>query len=442
MDIRDALTDKHFELPASDLVRTVHDARDRTLAVVADLHDEQLEVPLGFTVNPFRWELGHVAFFYEVFLLRPLDGADFEFGNAADLYDSFNVEHDHRWALSLPSRNETLEYMGKVLEKVTGRIEGREPTAQETYLYLLAVLHEDMHGEAFTYMRQTLGYAPPPVAGTQARPVGGPLAGDVEIPGGNIQLGAVPDDSFVYDNEKWAHAREVAPFEMARAPVTNAEFSQFVDDGGYLKRDLWSYQGWLWRTRTGAMNPVYWSRGEKSWLRRHYDRVVPLMDNTPVTHVTWFEAEAYCAWAGRRLPTEAEWQMAAAAEPSADGSGVSGHGRRYPWGDEPPTAERANLDSTHLGPVDVGAFPSGDSSFGCRQMLGNVWEWTADPFYPFPGFVPDVPYKEYSAPWFGYFKVLKGGAWATRSRLACNKYRNYALPFRNDILAGFRTCAR
>jgi iron(II)-dependent oxidoreductase len=163
--------------------------------------------------------------------------------------------------------------------------------------------------------------------------------------------------------------------------------------------------------------------------------------HAPVVHVTWYEAEAYCKWAGRRLPTEAEWEMAASAEPNKKGEGIADRKRLYPWGDEAPTPDQANLDASFLGCVDVGAFPAGDSAFGCRQMVGNVWEWTASPFYPFPGFLVDYPYKEYSAPWFGYRKVLKGGSWATRSRLACNKYRNFFTPDRNDIFSGFRTCA-
>jgi len=133
--------------------------------------------------------------------------------------------------------------------------------------------------------------------------------------------------------------------------------------------------------------------------------------------------------------------MAASAELKMNGTGVTGKKRRYPWGDAPPTSHHANLDSLHLGCVDVAAYPEGDSAFGCRQMLGNVWEWTATSFYPFPGFILDYPYKEYSAPWFGYPKVLKGAAWATRSRLAYNTYRNFFPPDRNDMFAGFRTCA-
>jgi iron(II)-dependent oxidoreductase len=441
------LHDKHFMLPATELVRYVHDAREHTLGLIADLDEAQLEVPLLGLVNPFRWEMGHVAFFYEACLLQVLGPTAPLMTGAENLYDSFIVDHDDRWSLSLPSRRQTLEYMQRVRDAVVERLAGHAPDAAETYLYLLSVLHEDMHGEAFMYMRQTLAY-PAPCAGSAPSDTlpealgGGPCPGDVDVPGGTFLLGATPDLPFLFDNEKWAHAVEVAPFRMARAPVTNAEFAVFVDDGGYTQREWWSYPGWVWKTRADAQHPLYWQRRGSDWLRQHFDTCVPLAPNAPVVHVTWYEAEAYCHWAGRRLPTEAEWEMAASAEPTPDGRSMTGQKRRYPWGNTPPTPHQANLDARFLGCVDVGAFPAGDSAFGCRQMAGNIWEWTADAFYPFPGYIVDYPYREYSAPWFGYRKVLKGGAWATRARLAYNTYRNFFPPARQDVFAGFRTCAR
>jgi iron(II)-dependent oxidoreductase len=160
-----------------------------------------------------------------------------------------------------------------------------------------------------------------------------------------------------------------------------------------------------------------------------------------VIHVSWREAKAYCRWADRRLPTEVEWEVAAAGTPSADGSRLAEEKRVYPAG-ETPDAAAANLDFRIGDTVPVSAGPSGDSAFGCRQMLGNVWEWTTSRFYPYPGYVVDLPYREYSAPWFGDRMVLRGGAFPTRSRIAHNVYRNFFEPFRRDIYAGFRTCAR
>ncbi|MEE8349753.1 MAG: selenoneine synthase SenA [Acidobacteriota bacterium] len=440
------LQDKHFTLPASHLLQLVHDTRDRTLGLLADLEDDQLNVPLLEVVNPFCWELGHVAFFYEAFLLRVLDQIEPIMKDGNDLYNSFTVDHDDRWALPLPSREKTADYMQKTFQLVTERLNSGEPSAVETYLYLLSVFHEDMHGEAFTYMRQTLELPLPQFSTSSAEETPaeqgeGPLPGDVDIPETIFQHGSTPDLPFVFDNEKWAHPVRVASFQIARAPVSNSQFSDFVNDGGYQRQELWSTQGWIWRTKAGVRHPIYWSQGEKGWLRRHFNSLVPIEENAPVIHVNWYESEAYCVWAKRRLPTEPEWELAASGTPHPASGELSEEKRRYPWGDEDPTQDHANLDSRHSGCVDVAAFPSGDSAFGCRQMIGNVWEWTASPFYPFPGYIVDSPYKEYSAPWFGYRKVLKGGAWTTRSRLISNAYRNFFTPDRNDIFAGFRTCA-
>jgi iron(II)-dependent oxidoreductase len=232
----------------------------------------------------------------------------------------------------------------------------------------------------------------------------------------------------------------VAPFAVARAPVTQSEFAAFVEAGGYRTRTAWSEEGWRWREAARAEHPVYWRRGSGAgWSRRQFDRWVPLEPHRPVLHVNWYEADAYCRWAGRRLPSEAEWEVAAACEPAPGGSVLASRKRRFPWGDDPPTPARAQLDGRSMGCADVGAFPAGDSAFGCRQMIGNVWEWTASDFLPYPGFEPD-PYQDYSQPWFGDHKVLRGGCWVTRARMLRNTWRNFYKPDRRDVWAGFRTC--
>ena len=429
----------------SELVEQLKDARTRELELFSDLTEEQLVGPPMPIIEPPLWEVGHVGWFQERWILHRLDGAASLSPNADQLYDSFNIANTRRWSLRYPKRGETLAYLAAVLERCISRLDGRKPSAEEVYFYRLATYHEDMHGETLTHIRQTLGYTAPTLSKasgpeTPAAPEPGFELHDVEIPGGTYWLGATAEIPFVFDNEKWAHPVAVRPYHISATPVTNAEFQRFVAAGGYQQRELWSEEGWRWRQEAKAEHPVYWRREGDQWLWRRFDALAPLELFQPVIHVNWHEASAYCAWAGRRLPTEAEWELAASAQPAADGRGISDHKRLYPWGDEPPTPPRANLDSAAMGCLDVRALPAGDSALGCRQMIGNVWEWTADTFDAYPGFELG-PYETYSAPSFGQQKVLRGGCWATRSRLIRNTFRNFYTPDRNNIFAGFRTCA-
>jgi iron(II)-dependent oxidoreductase len=428
---------------AEELAGMVREARERSFELVADLTDEQLMGPPLAIVNPLRWEIGHVAWFQERWTLRDKGRLPSLLPGADALYDSAAIAHDTRWDLGLPSREETLSYMREVRDRLIDRLSGRNPSDEEAYFVLLALFHEDMHDEAFTYTRQTLGYAEPRFSngssgGAGRSGPGGPLPGDVRVPGSKFMLGAAQDEPFVFDNEKWMHPVDLESFAIARAAVTQEEFASFVEDGGYRRRELWCEEGWEWRESVKAEQPVYWKHADGSgWLRRNFDQWVPLEQHRPVLHVNWYEADAYCRWAGRRLPAEAEWEMAASWDPE------SRRKRRFPWGDDPATPDRAHLEwgaGAGTGCLDVGALPAGDSFFGCRQMIGNVWEWTRDDFRPYPGFVVD-PYKEYSQPWFYTHKILRGGCWTTRFRLIRNTWRNFYMPDRRDVWAGFRTCA-
>ena len=426
----------------AELAAWVRDARQKTLEVVSDLSDQQLMGPQLRMVNPLLWEIGHVTWFQEKWALRHVGGEEPIRADGDALYDSAAIAHDTRWSLPLPSRAETLAYMTAVRDRVLERIERGNLTQDERYFIKLGVFHEDMHTEAFTYTRQTHGWSAPVFSGLEPKSSGGavPLRGDAEIPGGRFLLGAVREEPFVFDNEKWAHLVEVPPFAIARAAVTQAEFAEFVEGTGYSRGEFWSEPGWSWRESAGAEHPTYWKREAAGrWLRRNFDTWVPLEPDRPVLHVNWWEAQAYCRWAGRRLPTELEWEVAASAERENSGSELAGAKRRFPWGDDAPGAQLANLGWQAMGTVDVSALSAGDSAFGCRQMIGNVWEWTASDFRPYPGFEID-PYREYSQPWFGTHKVLRGGAWPTQPRLLRNTWRNFYTPDRSDVWAGFRTC--
>jgi ergothioneine biosynthesis protein EgtB len=416
----------------------VRDARERTLALGTALSADQLLGPRLPIVNPSLWELGHVAWFQERWVLRHAAGMAPIRSDGDALYDSAAVPHDTRWELPLPGLPDTVAYLREIEARVLGVLARGEA---DPYYVRLSVFHEDMHFEAMAFTRQTLGWPAPRLSGAvTAAAGGGGLAGDVEVPGGTFMLGAEPGEDFVFDNEKWAHPVELAPFRIARAPVTQARFAEFVEDGGYRRRELWSEAGWRWREAAGITRPATWdATGGGDWRRRDFDRWVALEPDRPMVHVSWYEAEAWCRWARRRLPTEAEWEAAAAGE-RGPGGGLAPRKRRFPWGDAAPTPELAHLGARALGTIGVGALPAGESAFGCRQMIGNVWEWTASEFRPYPGFVAD-PYREYSQPWFGTHKVLRGGSFATPARLLRNTWRNFYTPDRRDPWAGFRTCA-
>jgi ergothioneine biosynthesis protein EgtB len=427
-------------MPRGDALLTtwVADARRRTLELVRSLREGELLGPRLAIVNPPLWELGHVAWFEERWALRHAAGRAPLRPGVDALYDSSAIPHDTRWSLPLPSLADTEAYLrassAAVLD-VLPRLPERE-----RYFVELAVLHEDMHAEAMAFSRQTLGWPAPALGGLSEPDDGaGDLPGDARVPGGRFRLGSGPDEPFVFDNEKWAHEVDLGPFAIARAPVTQGRYAAFVDEGGYRRRELWSDAGWAWRSAEGVEAPATWRREGRAWLRREFDRWVPLEPHRPVVHVCLHEAEAFCRFARRRLPTEAEWEAAAAGEPGP-GGGLAERKRRFPWGDDPPGPERAHLGFRALHAVDVGAFPAGDSAFGCRQMIGNVWEWTASAFLPYPGFSPD-PYRDYSQPWFGTHQVARGGSFATTGRLVRSAFRNFYEPHRRDPWIGFRTCA-
>ena len=425
---------------AGELVAQLREARHRTRRLTEDLSSAELMGPYLEIVNPVLWEIGHVAWFHEYWTLRHAAGHVPLIERGDRLWDSSNVAHKTRWHLDLPDRAGTYGYMADVLARQEERL-GHGIDDEARYFHDLSIRHEDMHVEALTYMRQTLAYAPPADLCDSAPPPAGALPGDVAVPGGTWRLGSTAAEGFVFDNEKWAHEVALAPFRIARAAVTNAEFVAFIDAGGYRTREFWSEAGWAWREKHNAERPVYWQpRRDGVWTVRRYRAVEELAPHAPVVFVSWFEAEAWCRWAKRRLPSEGEWEAAAIGEPTADGTALADRRRRWPWGDAAPDANRANLDFTFDRPADVAAFAAGDSAFGCRQMIGNVWEWTASDFLPFAGFSAD-PYKDYSQPWFGTRKVLRGGCWATSARIARPAYRNFFTPDRNDVFAGFRTCA-
>lgn len=382
----------------AQLAEALQEARNYTLRLFDALagmgYDALNHVPHIATINPPLWELGHTAWFAEWFILREARSSHpgaAERGSLItrgdDWFDSATVPHRSRWTLDLPSPGALKTYCHEVLDRTLDRLSREPGTDEALYPYRLALAHEDMHGEALLYTLQTLG-VPAPMLGPA--PLLAP-APPIAYPGGTIMLGSAGQGGFVFDNEKEAYPCYVAPFEIDAGPVTNAQFTEFMEDGGYQNRQFWSVAGLAWLMQQERSSPRYWQRDGGQWRTMRFGCLSTLAAAEPVRHVNLYEAQAYCAWIGRRLPSEAEWEYAA----------LSGRGG-FRW--------------------------------------GQVWEWTSSPFEPYPGFVPDR-YLEYSEPWFMTHQVLRGASFGTPARLASARFRNFYKPERDDMFAGFRTCA-
>ena len=414
------------------------EARERTLWLVESVSDEDLERVHDPLMSPLVWDLGHIAAFEDLWVSGRGTGMAPLRPDLMEVYDATETPRAHRGDLPYLRRADALAYMDAVRDRalrVLGRMDlstGLGDLHSGGFLWELLVQHEHQHTET---MLQCLQLAAPGVYSPPRRalpdPPADPPRGMAHVEAGPFGMGDA-GRHFAYDNERPRHEVHVPAFEIDRLPVTNGEFAEFVADGGYERPGLWADDGWEWRIREGIERPLYWSADGSE---RRFDRVADIDPDRPVMHVSWYEADAFARWAGKRLPTEAEWEKAAAWSPSAR------RPRRQPWGDEPPMHELANLDQTAFGPAQVGAYPRGASAYGVLGMVGDAWEWTASDFAGYPGFTA-YPYREYSELFFGPdYRVLRGGSWATRFRVVRNTMRNWDFPGRRQIFAGFR-CAR
>ena len=356
-----------------------------------------LAVPCRSELNPPLWELGHIGWFQEWWTTR---NPQLRLGVAADpdaprpasllagadvLYDSGRVAHATRWGLPLPDAAATCAYLAQTLDTTLALLAATDPAAGDASLYFfrLCLFHEDMHNEAALFMGHALGIPIPGLASEQRC-----AEGIVKLEKTTHRQGW-PGPGFAFDNELAGIEVDVPTCEIDAAPVSNARFAAFVDAGGYDNPAWWSEPGREWLARTGRGAPRFWRRHGSGWQRQWFGAWVDLDALATATNLNCFEAEAWCAWAGRALPTEAQWEIAALSAPE------------FQW--------------------------------------GSVWEWTADAFGPYPGFMPH-PYRDYSAPWFDTRRVLKGASIATHARMRHPRYRNFYTPERDDIFAGFRSC--
>ncbi len=391
-------------------------------------------------MSPLVWDLGHVGNYEELWLLRTLGEGRFADPRMDRVYDAFENPRWTRADLPLLPRAHAVEYLADVragaLLLLGGlELDPHEPLLAGGFVYALVVQHEAQHQET---MLQALDLAaataPYPLATRRRLPPSRPVDDRerVVIPGGPCTLGT--DDRMVaYDNERPRHVVHVPAFAIDRFPVTARRYAGFVAAGGYERPELWSPRGWAWREETGHRAPQGWlPDGEGGWRVRRLRHVRPLDPREPVEHVCYWEAEAFARWAGGRLPSEAEWEKAAAWDPAAQ------RARNYPWGDDPPTLDRANLDRRGWGPAPVGSYPAGASAYGVEQLVGDCYEWTSSGFEPYPGYAT-FPYAEYSEVFFGGdYRVLRGASWASRPAVARATFRNWDHPYRRQIFAGLR----
>ncbi len=420
------------------------EARDRTFLLTSPLTDEDLHAQHDPLMSPILWDLGHIAHFEELWLTRNLEGP-VEFVEMPGLFNPFEHPRSERGGLRLPGMAESREIMDEIRGRVLGRLAVNDfhpsnPLLRDGYVYNMVLQHEYQHNETILQtlqLKRGRPYSPvarfdvPGDAGSGA-PVGRGTM--LRFPGGEVEIGT-DDRSAAYDNERGRHLVELSPFSIDQHPVTNGDFVIFIAAGGYSAREYWSDAGWKWVAESGAQAPLYWSWVDGSWMTRSMDQTGPVQASHPVCHVSYYEAEAFARFAGKRLPTELEWEAAASWDPA------SGIKRSYPWGEQPPSKDLANLDQLSFGTRAVGSYPRNVSPLGCYGMIGDVWEWTSSDLRPYPGF-QSFPYREYSEAFFGpEYKVLRGGSWATRPGAIRNTFRNWDYPIRRQIFSGFR-CAR
>ncbi|MGW2326951.1 ergothioneine biosynthesis protein EgtB [Streptomyces sp. NPDC001700] len=428
-----ALDPEALRQRAETVLRT---ARDRTHTLTTCVDENDLTAQHSPLMSPLVWDLAHIGNQEEQWLLRAVGGQDALRPEIDSVYDAFEHPRSARPSLPLLAPAEARGYVTDVRDRVLDVLERTElrgaPLLDAAFAFGMIAQHEQQHDETMLITHQlrrgpaALTAPPPPDTS------GGPLPDEVLVPGGRFTMGT-SSEPWALDNERPAHHRLVPPFFIDTTPVTNGAYARFIADGGYTDRRWWTTEGWAYIQEHGMSAPLFWRREGGQWLRRRFGVTEPVPPNEPVVHVSWYEADAYARWAGRRLPTEEEWEKAARHDPA------SGRSRRYPWGDADPTPDHANLGQRHLRPAPAGSYPQGASALGVRQLIGDVWEWTSSDFLPYPGFTV-FPYPEYSKVFFGpAHKVLRGGSFAVDAVACRGTFRNWDLPVRRQIFSGFRT---
>jgi iron(II)-dependent oxidoreductase len=421
------------------IAEQLEEARRRTRWLLRTVSEEDLSRQHDPIMSPLIWDYGHVGNYEELWLLERAFGKGLSNRALYDMYDASLHPREERPSLDLLDRKGADVYLDAVREAVLEELEtadlaGDDPLLGDGFVYRMILQHECQHNETMLQTLQLVrgeGYGPETVVDL---PDGNPTDEMVYVPGGPFVMGT-DDRAWALDNERGTHEVEVADFHLDKTPVTNHVYLEFVEGGGYERKELWRSEGWAWIKDRRISAPKHWYQREPhSWWTQRFGFDEPLSPDVPVVHVSFYEADAYARWAGKRLPTEAEWEKAASWDPE------TGTKRLFPWGHETPSPDRTNLDQLAFRPANVGAYPAGASAYGVLGMIGDAWEWTASDLAPYPGF-ESFPYEEYSEIFFGPdYKVLRGGSWATRPHAIRNTFRNWDYPIRRQLFVGFR-CA-
>lgn len=422
----------------TDLYKRV---RARTMEIVAPLEIEDYVIQTAEFMSPPRWHIGHTSWFFETVLQAHKPGykvysEDFLF-YFNSYYEGFGprIERPKRGTKSRPTVRETVAYRNYIDEQMLDLLQSDQSVESVSSVVRLGLEHEMQHQELLVYDIKHLlcdQFQP------KMKPLPKPLAkpeGMAEIEGGMFLLG-FEGEGFSWDNEKPAHQVFLQDFALDRALVTNGEFLEFIRDGGYQNFRWWFSEGWETVKREQWQAPLYWELHDGEWMIRDFTGLhsAATRANDPVSHVSYYEASAFAKWAGKRLPTEAEWEKAACYDAERKVK------RRFPWGDTDPDSGNTNLFENGIWSVSpMGAFPDGSNPYGCQQMIGDVWEWTTSDYVPYPGFKTE--FDEYNDKWFVNQKVLRGGSFATPQSHIRTTYRNFFHAHERWMISGFR-CAR
>ena len=414
--------------------------RLRTRQMVDPLSDDDVHKQFNSIMSPVVWDVGHVGNFEEYWLLREIDGRPAHDAGFDEMYNPFDNPRWVRGDLPLLDRREAYDYIDSVRSEAfellgSAELDPESPLLRDGYVYSMVQQHEAQHQETVLQaldIRDDLeAYAIAVERTTPDRR----RVDDTErivIPAGRFSMGT-SDRRAAYDNERPSHVVDLPAYAIEKYPVTARRYDAFMAAGGYGREELWSEKGRAWLSAAGLTSPQGWIPDlAGGWLIRRFGHIRPLDPMEPVHHLSFYEAQAFANWTGGRLPSEAEWEKAAAWDEKAQRS------RTYPWGESPPTADLANLDQVHWGPVPVGSYPRGASAYGVEQMLGDTYEWTTSWFDGYPGYAT-FPYPEYSEVFFGTdYRVLRGASWATSPDVARNTFRNWDLAKRRQIMSGIR----